>query len=678
MSNLRRRAAALALTAFFAPIIQAENINSDLVVVTATRFQQESADRPIAVQIITAEEIRNSAATTVSEVLSKTGGVQTRINFTGIPDAPLDLRGFGITGDQNTLVLVNGQRISEFEGNTPARLSGIPIDAIERIEILRGSGTVLYGEGATAGTINIITRSPLAESTSGNATLLTGSHDQRDLRAGFQTSHGQWGVSLYGQHYENDNYRDHNRAKLDAFSGELRYGDESGFIALNINADRQKAQLPGARTEQQLSTDRDGATTPEDYLDTDSQIYTLRGEKRLGDFTLALDVGRRSKQGESFGSGTYQFFGTQRYTTSADTDLDVNTVSPRVMWKSDWNGINNRLTVGLDWNDWTYKRDTTDTDTLFGNANTNETGDQTNRAFYIRDEISLSTGTRLSLGGRREHVDQDISLLTDSFAYPNREVSDTHHLSAYEIAMQQDLAAGFSAYGRMGRSYRLADIDENRCYLNPCPALLKPQRSFDREVGMEWSVTGTRLRLGLFQMDIDDEIYYMFVNAVSRFGATINLPPTRHRGVELELDHKLTDSLDLGFNFTHTQAEFKEGTFGGADVTGNDVPLVPDNRAVLNLAWRITSATRMAFSVTHVGNQRYDNDQANRFEKMPSYTVADIKLSHDWKNWTLAAGINNLFDKKYYSYGVVNGAYTTFNAYPEDERNGYVSLEYQF
>ncbi len=94
--------------------------------------------------------------------------------------------------------------------------------------------------------------------------------------------------------------------------------------------------------------------------------------------------------------------------------------------------------------------------------------------------------------------------------------------------------------------------------------------------------------------------------------------------------------------------------------------------------WQATTATRLTFNVNHVGSQRYDNDQANRFRKMPSYTVADIKLSHEMGAWRLTAGINNLFDEEYYSYGVINGASTTFNAYPEDRRNGYVSAGYRF
>jgi iron complex outermembrane receptor protein len=638
------------------------------IIVTASRFRSSAIDQPIAVQIITANEIRDSSATTVSEVLNKVGGVHTRINFTGIPDSPLDLRGFGFTGDQNTLVLLNGQRISENEG-APARLSAIPIDSIERIEILRGAGAVLYGGGATGGTINIITRSPVAEGLSGNVSALAGSHDLRDLRASLQAGDGRWGLSLNAQHYESDNYRDNNRAELDTVSGELRFGDREDFIALGINADDQKSRLPGVRTEAQLHSDRRGATTPNDFMNSRGEQYSLRGEKRFGEVTLALDLGQRDKEFDSFGTGTYNFFGVQTYTSRIETDMDVTSVSPRLLWKSQVAGMDNRLTVGVDWSDWTYTNRASNTDTLFGNSKTRTVGNQDNRAIYFRDELAVTPGTRLTVGGRRENVKQD----QEEYLPPLPKQSVEHHLSAYELALQQDLGGRFSAYGRLGRSFRVATIDENRCLFAPCGPLLKPQRSHDRELGIQWGGKGASFRAGLFQMDVDDEIHY---NALTF--TNMNLSPTRHRGLELEGKLPLGATVDLAARYIWTEASFREGIYGGVDVTGNDVPLVPQDRIGLNLGWQATTATRLTFNVNHVGSQRYDNDQANRFRKMPSYTVADIKLSHEMGAWRLTAGINNLFDEEYYSYGVINGASTTFNAYPEDRRNGYVSAGYRF
>lgn len=638
----------------------------DTIVVTASRFESQGMGQAISAQVITAEEIRDSSAGTVAEVLDKLGGVHTRINFTGVPDSPLDLRGFGMTGDQNTLVLINGQRVSGMEGNTPAHLSAIPVDAIERIEILRGAGAVLYGGGATGGTINVITRSRTAEGVAGNVSATAGSHGLLDLRGGVGVGKGPWGLNLNLQHYENDNYRDNNRATQDAGSGELRFAVGGDFLALRFSGDRQKARLPGARTEAQLASDPRGASTPNDYLDSDSGAVSLAGEKRLGDVTLALDVAYRGKQADMFadwGAGA---------TSLARTDVEVTTFSPRLLWHTPLGSTDNRFTLGLDWSDWSYANDTLGTGWV---SSTAERGEQTHRAVYVRDELSFAGGTRVSVGLRRETVEQ--SQEERLTPIPLRAVEN--HLSAHEIALQQDLGAGLSAYGRVGRSFRVANIDENRCYswALPCSPLLNPQRSRDREVGLEWQGRGAWFRAGLFDMAVSDEIHYMNVGPFL-FGSNVNLPPTRHRGLELEGRWTLGDKIDGAARYTRTQARFRQGVFGGVDVTGNDVPLVPRDRLALNLGWQASPMSRLGLNLTYVGRQRYDNDQANLFRPMPAYTVADIKFSHQTGAWRLEAGVNNLFDKAYYSYGIVNGTYTSFNAYPEDRRNAYVSAEYRF
>ncbi|WP_415036177.1 TonB-dependent receptor [Azonexus sp.] len=648
--------AAALLLPLFAGSLHAQN-SLEPVVVTATRFETAAQERPIAAQVITAEEIRNSAATTLGEVLNKIGGVHTRMNLLGIPDSPLDLRGFGVTGDQNTLVLVDGQRISENE-LASARISSIPLDSIERIEILRGSGAVLYGGGATGGTINIITRSTINTPLSGNVSTRIGSHDLREVRGGVRAGGEMWGLRLNAQHYKTDNYRDNNAAEQNAGSGELRFGNKEGFVALGFNVDSQNTRLPGARSEALLKTDRRGANTPFDHMSTDSRLLTLRGEKRLGEITLALDISDRHKKADMFNDSAWG-------STRAKTDVDVTTVSPRLLWSTSFARVDNQLTVGADWSRWSYENDTAATGWM---TPLDQEGKQKNRAVYLRnDAYFTATGTRLSIGGRKERVQQT---QRETLAGPNNS-KETDHLSAYEIAVQQDLSAGFSAYGRIGRSFRVGNIDENRCWFAPCASALKPQRSHDKEIGTNWRGQRSDMRLSLFEMDITNEIHY-FAPTFSN----INLDPTRHRGLELEGRTWLTDTLDVSARYTRTQARFRKGSYGGVDVSGNDVPLVPKNRLSLNLGWEFLPATRLGLSATYVGNQRYDNDQTNRFRKMPNYTVVDLKLSHDLKRWRFAAGVNNLLDKKFYSYGTTNG--TTFNAYPEDRRNAYVSAEYRF
>src|SRR5438067_11451261 len=128
----------------------------DTIVITATRFPDSKRNLPVGVTVITADDIRKSASSNLGDILAQYGLLQIR-DLAGTQNPQLDLRGFGITGDQNTLVLVDGLRLTESDLES-AQLSAIPLESIERIEIVRGGGAVLYGAGATGGTINIITR----------------------------------------------------------------------------------------------------------------------------------------------------------------------------------------------------------------------------------------------------------------------------------------------------------------------------------------------------------------------------------------------------------------------------------------------------------------------------------------------------------------------------------------
>ena len=112
----------------------------DAVVVTATRFADSKRNLPVDVTVITADQIRQSATSNLPEILAQHGLLHIRDN-SGSPSQQVDLRGFGATGDQNTLVLLDGLKLSENE-QVPAQLTSIPLDSIERIEIVRGSGGI--------------------------------------------------------------------------------------------------------------------------------------------------------------------------------------------------------------------------------------------------------------------------------------------------------------------------------------------------------------------------------------------------------------------------------------------------------------------------------------------------------------------------------------------------------
>ena len=149
------------------------------VVVTATRDTQEIRKTPANVSVITAEEIEKSGATTVVEALDKLESIQFRTSSGNSSQAYIDMRGIG--GDNpygKTLVMLDGRRLNRTDMSSINWLE-IPVDTIERIEIVRGPGSVLYGDAAIGGVINIITKKGKGEPKF-NISVLAGSYGLND------------------------------------------------------------------------------------------------------------------------------------------------------------------------------------------------------------------------------------------------------------------------------------------------------------------------------------------------------------------------------------------------------------------------------------------------------------------------------------------------------------------
>lgn len=662
--QLAHTAAAAALSIACQPALAAVD-DEAAIVVTATRFTS-GVSRAIGAAVIAAEDIAQSTATTLAEVLDRLGGVSVRSNLNGTADASLDLRGFGVTGNQNTLVLVDGQRLSDNE-LAAARISSIPLRSIERIEILRGAGAVIYGPGATAGVINIVTREPGAAGRQGYLSGLIGSMNTHEVRGGGDFVGERFGMTLNASQRTTDNWRRNSENRVSMGNGEVRLRLEDGFAAVRFAADEQRGRLPGPRSKAQLESDPRGTSTPHDFSDSSSHRLALTVEKKLGAIRLGADLTTRRKDADfhyDYGFGMF----SSNATRGAETAF-----TPRASWQTRLGAARNELTAGLEWRAHDYRNDGL-ADYGFGPSLSAERASQRNTAWYLQNQTVFPTGTELAVGVRREHIRQS----WQERLTPLDERLTRHALSAWEIALRQTLGGGFVGHLRKGESYRVANVDENRCFFAPCTPLLLPQTSRDTGVGVEWGRGRDRVRAELFEMKVRDELYFNRLEGF--FGANMNMPPLTRRGLQVDAAWQPRATLAIHATYAHTRARFDAGVFNGIDVSGNAVPLVPRDRATIQVGWQFLPTTRLTLAHAHVGKQRYDNDQANRYSHMPAYGITDLKISHRDAPLTLNAGINNVFDKASYSYAVINDplAPTSFNAYPELRRMVYVSAEHAF
>jgi iron complex outermembrane receptor protein len=661
----------------------------DPVVVTATRFEEPAGDRPINMTVITREQIEASPSRTVPDILAEQSGVAIHDFFgNNASTTTVDLRGFGITGTQNTLILVDGRRVGDID-LSGVQWSAVPLSAVERIEIVRGGGSVLYGEGATGGVINIITRSP------GPGTRLAirgsaGSHGTREAALDGSIGGASAALSILANAFESDGYRANNHNRQANGIADVRWKTTFGDIGFKASTDNQGIRLPGARTVQpsagidQLATDRRGTSTPLDWAQRDSNRALVDWRHRLGAWELNVGAGWRDKTQKSF----FDFGGFPDY---RETELGVWSISPRAKLDMPLLGRPHTLVVGLDWYSWDYRLRRSNSTTSIGRPFNTVDAREDTAGVYLLDTIRVTDALAFTAGGRRERLRIDATDFFDAgapggaFGSGAPSASQRLYESAYEFGARYEFTPDTAAIVKTVRSYRFANVDE---IYETSPAFtnqfqfLQPQTARTHELGLETRLSGVRARAALFEIDVTNEIH---LDPFTTGAGNRNLPPSRRRGFELELGARPLPRLGLGGTYTYIDARFREGVLTGdlftqqnVTIADKTVPLVPRHKVGVRASWDFTPATRLSVLASYVSSQFMDNDEGNTLgAKIASYTVVDMKLAHRRGPWSIAATVNNLFNEKYFNYAVRSQFVPDrYNAYPLPERSALLTIEY--
>lgn len=648
----------------------------DTITVTAQRVPTDGRTLPVSISVITAEDIAASSARTMQDLLSTQAGIHLVNTSSSSDNAIVDLRGFGITGASNTLIMIDGVKQNTNDLSAP-NLGVVPLDQVERVEIVRGSGSVQYGGGTTGGVINIITRKDFAkEPVTARATATFGSYGLRQYDAAVALNNQKVGVDAYMQSLHSDGYREHSGESREGGGGGITFRHDNGSIRLYGNTTTQKLDLPGPRLinpttgENQFESDPRGAKNKIDNVKTTSTTFGLQVEQQLGVGTLYADASTREKKLNGL---SYDGFGD----TLRNQKLEENLASLR--YRLPING-GHSIVFGADAQE---AKTTSNQNAYYDFTPSKWQSRQHQYGLFADGQIRATDSTYVTLGVRRQYASDKLEVISGS----GEESDKGHHLTAWQLGVRQDLSAGFGLYGKVGRSFRLPNADEALSVQSP----LAPQTSTDKELGVTWASDTSSARLSWFRYDLTNEIQY---NPLADgmwgpgTGANTNLDPTRRQGIELEGHHKLTSSLTLDANLTWMEAQFRSGTYAGVDLSGKTVPLAPKWLANAGVTWRPTDAFLWNVSAQYVGKSRMDNDQANQFDtQLDAYVLLNTKVAYKFtRNIEGAFGINNILDRKYATYGIrggdasfqMLGPVANYNLYPAPGRNFYASLTVRY
>ena len=639
--KLSRLALAVALAPAFTWSAPSNDDTTELPPLVITRATDLQAPAPASIAVISREQIEDSAASNLLDVLRNQAGVQIRDTIGDGNRAAISLRGFGENAINNTLVLVDGRRLNQPALSGPD-LNSVPLANIERIEIIRGAGTVLYGDQAVGGVINIVTRTP--ESNEAYIESSLGSHDLEAYR-GYVSQQLGAGFSAYasGETRNSDNYRDHNNASYDDAFARLRHDHARGWALYEYQTIDDELLYPDSLTRAQRQDDRKQSFSS-NWNDRKTQVHRFALQQALSDiWTGNMDYSHSDQD------GTGSFYG--KFTQGTR----VETFSPRITAR--WDNTRGH-------SEWLIGHDHITSDYEYLSAFSSTVSRQTQRDWYSQFSQGLGQDLSLTLGYRASEA-EDRSRGTASH-HTDREGSTSLGLS-WQATGQTRL------FIKREDVLRWANVDEN-AFVSPGVTYLKPQTGVSWESGVEWGDGQQRYQASLYRLDLHDELMYdpLAVGPNSPFGfdgANINLDKTRRQGLLLEGQRQLSERLSLNGQYSFTDSEYRDGNF-----EGNEVPWVARHTASAALNYQLLQGLSSYLEVVYTGSRYPVSDEANSDSKLGGYTLYNAALKYDYQQFTGKLRVNNLTGKRYDAFAYQGGS----GVYAAPEEVVELSLGYRF
>lgn len=609
---------------FTYPALAAENINLDDVVVTASRVQQSRASVVADVTVIDRETIERAGASSLTDILRSQPGVQVVTNGGAGTASNVFLRG---TNSDHVVVLVDGLRINSATLGTTA-FESIPLSQIEKIEILRGPASSLYGSDAIGGVIQIFMRKGDSEKPLAHAAAGLGSYDTKTAEAGISGGYGnlQYGVNLSS--FDTDSFsakRIHNNA-FDKDNDGYRNLSASAFLDLTL---KQGHTLGLQFFESKAHSNFDNAY--DNYGNQILQSYALTSKNQFTDFwhsTFKLGMGiddsdSHAKPNTIKTSSSYNPTGVSKYRTEQQ----------QLSWQNDLSLPLGTLTLAYD-----RLEQNVDSKSNVKSEFKKERNNDSFLASYLLDRGNHS----LQLSLREDRNTQFGNYTTGGAGY------------GYRITPEWRIIANY------GNAFKAPTF--NQLYFpnfgNPN---LNPEKSENVEATVSYEIAKLNARVTVFDNRIRDLIE--FSGPPSGFDP-INVAKAEIIGTTFAGDWNITDSLLLNGNFT-VQSPRNEKTDELLIRRGNRYGTVGLLHTLGDFQWgtEITGAST-----------RY-NDAANT-KVMQGYALvnltANYRLNPEWK---LEARANNIFDKNYVLAYTGNAANSV--QYNTAGSNLFVGLRYQ-
>jgi len=632
------------------------------IVVTATRIPTDSQDLPFAVAVVDRDDVQRARQQLgLDESLVAVPGLffQNRYNFA--QDLRIAIRGFGaranfgirgirIFADDIPLTLPDGQ----------GSVDSIDLGSIDQIQVIRGPFSAVFG-AASGGVIDIQTEDgPETPFISGRVNLGSYDFQQAQFKAG-----GQFGKLNGLANFTStslDGYREHASYKSHLLNSKFRYDfNETARLTMVFNAvDSPKADDPGGLTAMEVEQNRRQAA-PRNLLFNagealDQQSLGLAFRKEIGPSQeLMLRNYYVHRQFNSLQPFTLNSNGQGG---SIDLSRKFSGLGGSYSWNTALGVFGNRIVAGLDHDaQRDHRKRYVNNEGVVGALTTDQDENVTTTGIFIQDVLSLTAKASLTLGGRFDIIEYEVSDRTGGGGSGQRKFRQFSPMAGLDWSVHE----GLNLYGNVSSSF---DPPATTDLANPDGATgfnqaLDPQKATNYEVGLKGLLIGRmRYEVALFFIDVRDEIvpYELTGSGQSFFE---NAGASSHDGLEASLSAELFPGLMATATYTWSDFTFDQFQgLDGEDFNGNRIPGVPEHLFNFDLYWSHSSGFFAGWDTLYVG--RFYADNANTVET-DDYIVSSLRSGYRWTSgsWILEpfVGLNNLFNEKYMDNIRLNAAF---------------------
>ena len=601
-------------------------------------FNEVDTFAPFSSEVYTQDDIKNSKATNIYDFLSQNTSISLAPSSGNRFSKKISARGYGLTiGSHNLVVTLNGRRLNNIDTSGP-EIAGVNINDIERVEITKGSGSVIYGDSAMAGAIHFYTKKNIQtkiSTTSGNygvsqTSASVGINDEKiDLNISLDNSkHDGFHKAATG------GVKDKGKQTKSSIGG--TYTTDGGTeISLDLYRTNSDIRYPNYLSDAQFEADPTGSGSGSRYTyrDAESSTTNFKVKRNWGEnFEFTTNRSAIDKESRNFYSYSGATVDNYKYDYKSNDYLLTYT--------------NGDIKIDSGVNIFDGKRTVESTSVSSRNTTSKENLGVFSQLQYFRNDSVFS------VGARSEKVDYNYSPESGTA------LSGEYDLNAFDIGINTSLSPNTTIFTNYNHAFQAPLID--RFFISATwPAtgqvfngFVRPSKSRTFNIGLNHLTDNSKTKLTLYRSNIKDEMFLCKSNAASDcglYGDNLNLDKSHKQGLELQNKYVFSPKWSTSLNYAYTIAKIDSDDKGAGALNGKTNPMTSKHNISASVIYSLSNKTNMTLTQKYRSEAFAEEDYANIFtKKQPEYNSTNFNFSYNPNDdLSFSFDVENLFENSY-------------------------------